>query len=208
VRRRSLVRTLAIGAALAACSACAPSGAPSVLDPKGLGARRIEGLWWLMFWISVAVFAVVVAFLAVAFLRGHSKQPRLSEARWGGPFVVVSGIVAPSLILAGVFVVSLNDMMELSTPPQEPGLTIDVIGHDWWWEARYEDGGAGTANEIHIPTGESVQLRTSSTASGCLNFRPKRTLSRAKLTTCGSRQMSRAATVASAQSFAACNMPT
>jgi cytochrome c oxidase subunit II len=159
VRRRSLVRTLAIGAALAACSACAPSGAPSVLDPKGLGARRIEGLWWLMFWISVAVFAVVVAFLAVAFLRGHSKQPRLSEARWGGPFVVVSGIVAPSLILAGVFVVSLNDMMELSTPPQEPGLTIDVIGHDWWWEARYEDGGAVTANEIHIPTGESVQLR-------------------------------------------------
>ena len=159
MRRRSLVRTIAIVAALTACGACAPSSAPSVLDPKGLGARRIEGLWWLMFWISVAVFAVVVAFLAVAFLRGHSKQPRLSEARWGGPFVVVSGIVAPSLILAGVFVVSLNDMMELSTPPQEPGLTIDVIGHDWWWEARYEDGGAVTANEIHIPTGEAVQLR-------------------------------------------------
>jgi cytochrome c oxidase subunit II len=149
---------MAIVVAIAAC-ACAPSGAPSVLDSKGFGARRIEGLWWLMFWISLVVFVVVVAFLAVACIRGYSKRSRVSEARWGGPFVVVSGIVAPSLILAGVFVVSLNDMMVLSTPPNQPGLTIDIIGHDWWWEARYDDGRAVTANEIHIPTGESVQLR-------------------------------------------------
>ena len=101
-------RTTTILAVLIATTACAPSSAPSVLDPKGFGARRIEGLWWLMFWISLAVFAVVVAFLAVAYVRGHRKQTQLSEARWGGPFVVVSVIVAPSLILAGVFVVSLS----------------------------------------------------------------------------------------------------
>ncbi|MDQ3662180.1 MAG: cytochrome c oxidase subunit II [Actinomycetota bacterium] len=152
-------RAAVILAVSVATIACAPSGAPSALDPKGSGARRIEGLWWLMFWISLAVFAVVVAFLVVAYVRGRREQTQPTEARWGGPFVVVSGIVAPSLILAGVFVVSLNDMMALSSPPQQPGLTIDVIGHDWWWEARYEESGAVTANEIHIPTGESIQLR-------------------------------------------------
>ncbi len=152
-------RAAVILAVSVATIACAPSGAPSALDPRGSGARRIEGLWWLMFWISLAVFAVVVAFLVVAYVRGRREQTQPTEARWGGPFVVVSGIVAPSLILAGVFVVSLNDMMALSSPPQQPGLTIDVIGHDWWWEARYEESGAVTANEIHIPTGESVQLR-------------------------------------------------
>jgi cytochrome c oxidase subunit II len=138
---------------------CAPSGAPSVLDPKGFGARRIEGLWWLMFWISVAVFVIVVALLVIACLKARSRQAQSTEVRWGNPFVVVSGIVVPSLILAGVFVVSLNDMMALSEPPSEAAMTIDIIGHDWWWEARYEDGDAVTANEIHIPVGEPVQLK-------------------------------------------------
>jgi cytochrome c oxidase subunit 2 len=44
-----------------------------------------------------------------------------------------------------------------------PRLTIEVTGHQWWWEARYLDGAAGdtftTANELHIPTGEPVRIR-------------------------------------------------
>jgi cytochrome c oxidase subunit 2 len=28
---------------------------------------------------------------------------------------------------------------------------VTVVGHQWWWEARYPDYGFVTANEIHIP---------------------------------------------------------
>jgi cytochrome c oxidase subunit 2 len=42
-------------------------------------------------------------------------------------------------------------------------LTIDVVGHQWWWEVTYEDPDpskrVGTANEIHVPVGEPVQLK-------------------------------------------------
>jgi cytochrome c oxidase subunit 2 len=140
---------------------CAPDGAPSVLDPRGLGARRIEGLWWLMFWISVVVFLVVLGFLVAAYFKSRRRQSRAGEARWGEPVVVIGGIVAPSLILAAVFVVSLRDMMALSAPPEETRLTIDVIGHDWWWEASYRNTEAVTANEIHIPVDVPVRLRLS-----------------------------------------------
>jgi cytochrome c oxidase subunit 2 len=34
-----------------------------------------------------------------------------------------------------------------------------VIGHQWWWEARYTNSGAVVANEIHIPVGKPVALR-------------------------------------------------
>jgi cytochrome c oxidase subunit 2 len=40
------------------------------------------------------------------------------------------------------------------------GLSIEVTGHQWWWEARYNDVDASnmfiTANEIHIPVGVPV----------------------------------------------------
>src|SRR5204862_359486 len=41
-------------------------------------------------------------------------------------------------------------------PPPKPDIV--VIGHQWWWEARYASG-AVTANEIHIPVGKPVALR-------------------------------------------------
>jgi cytochrome c oxidase subunit 2 len=115
-----------------------------------------------MLWISVAVFLVVLGFLVAAYAKGLSRKPASrSEVRWGEPLVIVGGIVAPGLILGAVFVVALRDMSALSEPPGEPGVTIEVVGHDWWWEARYP-GGAVTANEIHIPVGEPVQLELTS----------------------------------------------
>jgi cytochrome c oxidase subunit 2 len=43
----------------------------------------------------------------------------------------------------------------------EPGLEITVIGHDWWWEIKYPNG-AVTANEIHIPAGQRVNISMTS----------------------------------------------
>jgi cytochrome c oxidase subunit 2 len=147
----SLILALLVG--------CGQEGTPSVLDPHGPGARRIEGLWWLMLWISVAVFVVVLAFLVAAVVRARRKEAAPpARARWGEPFVVISGIVVPSLVLVAVFVVSLRDMAALSSPEEEPSLTLEVVGHDWWWEVVYPESGAVTANEIHIPVGEPVRL--------------------------------------------------
>jgi len=41
-------------------------------------------------------------------------------------------------------------------------LTVQVIGHQWWWEVRYPDSGAVTANEIHIPVRTPVRLEVRS----------------------------------------------
>lgn len=141
-------------------SACA--GAPSALDPRGEGSAVISRLWWLLLWIATAVFLVVLGFLLVAVMRGRRKDVNASkEVRWGEPFIVVSGVVVPAIILIFVFVVSLRDMASLSRSGEGARLTVDVISHDWWWEARYPNG-ASTANEIHIPAGEPVRLRLTS----------------------------------------------
>jgi cytochrome c oxidase subunit 2 len=57
-----------------------------------------------------------------------------------------------------VFVVMLHDMAALSAAGRDPTLTVEVTGHDWWWEVRYPDRHVTTANEIHILVGQPVRL--------------------------------------------------
>jgi cytochrome c oxidase subunit II len=113
-----------------------------------------------MFWISAVVFVVVVGMLAAGLWRRRSndEDPR-RPVKWGEPFILIAGVVIPAVVLVAVFLISLRDMSELSAPDEDAELTIDVVGHDWWWEATYEPSGAVTANEIHIPAGRPVRVR-------------------------------------------------
>jgi cytochrome c oxidase subunit 2 len=53
----------------------------------------------------------------------------------------------------------LRSHIALAYPPTPPALTIEVIGHMWWWEVRYPDHEVTTANEIYIPAGQPVNIR-------------------------------------------------
>jgi cytochrome c oxidase subunit II len=151
--RLSLVAALAVG--LPACT----SGSPSALHPRGPASQRIDGLWWFMFWIALGVFAVVVGMLLFGLLRRRRDEP--SDRGGGETAVILLGIVAPAIILTTVFIVSMRDLDALSAPINTKAMTVDVIGHDWWWEVRYPQQQVVTANEIHIPTGEPVLLHLS-----------------------------------------------
>jgi cytochrome c oxidase subunit II len=152
-RRRTATAVTVASLGLTACK-----GAPSTLEPSGPGAARIEGLWWLAFWVAAAVFAIVCGFLVVAVIRGRRTSAVRGRVPWGEPFVVVSGVVVPAVLLIGIYVVSLADTRALSRRGELARFEIAVTAHDWWWEASYPNG-AVTANEIHIPVGEPVRLR-------------------------------------------------
>jgi cytochrome c oxidase subunit 2 len=42
--------------------------------------------------------------------------------------------------------------------PRTTPMTIEVVGHQWFWEVRYPGTPAVTANEIHIPVGTRVNV--------------------------------------------------
>jgi cytochrome c oxidase subunit 2 len=122
----------------------------------GPGARTVLSLWWLMFWIAAAVVVIVIALLVYSLRRRAENDKPGSVPRWGGDFVVTVGFAIPAVILLVVYLVSLGSLRSLADTG-ETQLTVDVVGHMWWWEADYPDG-ATTANEIHIPVGEPVEL--------------------------------------------------
>jgi cytochrome c oxidase subunit 2 len=74
-----------------------------------------------------------------------------------GVILATGATVAILLIFFGV---DMSIGRTLSPIPSKRPLTIEVIGHQWWWEVTYADtspqGRVTTANEIHVPVGEPV----------------------------------------------------
>ncbi|MDG6110203.1 cytochrome c oxidase subunit II [Dactylosporangium aurantiacum] len=155
--RRSLRTLPVLAGALAGLAACS-NGPQSTLDASGFGARQVEGLWWLMFWISVCVFVEVMTLFGWALWRRRRETVRVR----GGDatrFVGILGVAIPLVILSVVYGTGLMTLDAIANPSRAAA-TVEVVGHQWWWEVRYPDRpGAVTANEVHIPVGEAVRVR-------------------------------------------------
>ena len=54
-------------------------------------------------------------------------------------------------------------LADTEPPHGKPAFTIEVTGHQWWWQVRYLSDQPSrtfnTANEIHIPVGEPVRVK-------------------------------------------------
>jgi cytochrome c oxidase subunit II len=162
-------------ASLSKAAGAATPPLQSVLSPAGIQAARIVHLWNLTLIVCSVVFAAVLVVLLVAIMRNrrsdHRTQPDLSSLAQPEQrtrrMVVVATLLSGAMLFGLVFADVLTDHA-LSTLPVDNALTIEVTGHQWWWEARYlngpgDDAGDFTvANELHIPVGRPVivKLRT------------------------------------------------
>jgi cytochrome c oxidase subunit II len=148
------------------CAGCA--GMQSALHPAGPQASHISHLWWLMFWVCAGVFFVVVGLFLYAVLhpRPQDQPATTPETERRTARVVIAAVVLSGLVLFALLLADfLTDraLAALSTP--QP-LKINVTGHQWWWEIRYEAAvpsqSVTTANELHLPVGQPVLLELTS----------------------------------------------
>lgn len=156
---RSLA-ALAAGALVLAVAGCG-GNRQSTLAPASHASRDIATLWWAMLGVAGVVAAVVLALLLVAVVRRHGER-RGGGDRRATMLVLLGGMVAPILVLAGLFAAVLRILPVTSAPAAgRSPLTIDVVGKQWFWVARYEGTSAVVANELHIPVGVRVRVRVS-----------------------------------------------
>jgi cytochrome c oxidase subunit 2 len=129
------------------------------MEPAGPAAERINTLWWIMLVVATAVFVGFVAFMLYAAWHPRTGE-RPDAERIGNRLVVLGGIIFPAVVVTALFFVTLGTLRALG-PPRDPArIVIDVTGKLWWWEVRYAGAPpAITANEIHIPAGEPVEVR-------------------------------------------------
>jgi cytochrome c oxidase subunit II len=136
---------------------------PTYLRTFGPIGDRLATLGWSLLIISSVVVLVVSVLVLVGVLRRGTRSFAPVERAGGGlRWIVIGGIVVPTMILVVVFVLTMVTQAAVASPATPPALTVRVTGHQWWWEVQYLDPApdriATTANEIHIPVGRPVRI--------------------------------------------------
>ena len=150
--------TTALAALLSGC------GRQSIVSPRSPQTGDIRTLWWVMLAVATLVFAGAVMMLALGWVRRRQEGlPFLTK--WdrepvAQTLVVIFGIGIPVVVLVVLFAASDVYLVDKTSPPSPAStqMTVQVIGHQWWWEIRYPGTSAVTANEIHIPTDTRVNV--------------------------------------------------
>lgn len=138
------------------------------LQAFGGKAETIALLTWALLALSIAVVAIIALLTAagVAIRRAALSAEETGREpvvrRSGGLSWITVGVALSTLALFGSMAWNAYTMAAINKPPREPALTLEVIGHQWWWQFRYKSDEPAqvfdTANEAHIPTGVPVRL--------------------------------------------------
>jgi cytochrome c oxidase subunit II len=138
------------------------STSPSYLHTFGYRGDLESRLGWVLLVIAMAVILIVAGLLVAALVRRRREAGDVMRTGGGVSWIIVGGIAIPAVILLGVLFFAMSTLAADTAPASKPALTVQVVGHRWWWEVRYPGTSPTdlfiTANEIHIPTGQPVRL--------------------------------------------------
>jgi cytochrome c oxidase subunit 2 len=126
-------------------------------DPVSPQATAIRDLFSTALLISAAIFFVVATLVGYCIVRFRARGTQEPPQIEGHTRLEIAWTVAPILILIFLLFRTAH-AMDVSDPPADRAPDLIIIGHQWWWEARYPSG-AIAANEIHIPTGKPLVVR-------------------------------------------------
>jgi cytochrome c oxidase subunit 2 len=142
------------------------------LRTRGPAANPIAHLGWGLIGVSLFVIAVIAISVFIGVMRGRPREPLdenghppVRRGANGMPWLYI-GVGTTVVFLIGCAVWTFIVLAETSAPPggDPPSITLDITGHQWWWEAQYHKKGQPkrtfvTANEFHIPVGQPVRIR-------------------------------------------------
>jgi len=142
-------------------TACSRDFPQTTLAPKGDLARIEDDIFYTTVKWATLVFVLVEGALVYAIFRFRGRPGDAEPDQIHGNTVVeIVWTVIPALILAVIAVPTVKAIFkENETPKGSDVLTVEVIGHQWWWEFRYPSLNLTTANELHVPVGRTVSLK-------------------------------------------------
>jgi len=137
----------------------------SALSPRSSDAETIADLWWLMVGLGAVAFAVFAVGLFTGLRRasaeGNDDRRRLGRQEptsVSRAWILGGGVALPTVLIAVVLVATVVALQDVAASDDEAEMSVEVIGHRFWWEVRYPDHGVVTANEVHIPAETEVEI--------------------------------------------------
>lgn len=134
----------------------------------GPAADPVTTLGWGLGIISLLVVVIITLLLLGGMFHKRPQtaldaagRPAVSQGADGLPWIYI-GVGLSTVVLFASAVWTFVTLAAVATPATKPALTLEVVGHQWWWEVNYLRGRKApaftTANEIHVPVGQPVRI--------------------------------------------------
>jgi cytochrome c oxidase subunit 2 len=128
------------------------------MNPVTDKGKDINWLFDLSFILSFIVMALVFSLLVYALFRFRGAGD--ASPREGNFKLEIFWTSVPALILVTLFVFTIRTMIEVDAEPDDGSdvVHVNVVGNQWWWAFEYPELGITTANELHLPVGQPIEL--------------------------------------------------
>lgn len=128
---------------------------PSIFNPHSGPAQMIEHLSFFVLQITAAIFVVVASLFVYVVVRFRQRDPADDSEPpqiYGSTQIELAWTVIPILIVVVLFLTTARILFAIQDQKMpESAVTVDVVGHQFWWEFHYGKDGFTTADELHVP---------------------------------------------------------
>ena len=165
-----LLMSLALSVLAAGCFIIDPSANQSTFEPLGpVAERQLTIFWWILIGGAV-VFVLVGAALIYALVKFRRRSEEETPIQvHGNTRLELLWTIIPAIVVMGFAIASINTLFYSAnvTKDSEKTITLEAIGHQWWFEFRYPspngpENEVVTANEVYIPVGIPVRINLES----------------------------------------------
>jgi cytochrome c oxidase subunit II len=111
------------------------------------------------------VFLVVSGLLVWSMIRYRRRGDELPTQVHGSTKLELTWTLIPTVIVLGLFGLTLQAQNKVTDPATRPAITVDVTAFQWSWRFAYEQsgaevvGGPGNVPELVVPVGQPVRIR-------------------------------------------------
>ncbi len=134
--------------------------------PEGVSSysARVDGLFYLILWITGIIFVVVELLLLFFLFRYRRREGRRALYTHGNNRLEVIWTIIPAVICVVLALLSRRSWAEIKQQMPKDAMEIEITGEQFAWNIRYAgpDGKLGTAddiitlNQLHFPVGRPV----------------------------------------------------
>ena len=167
-RSRHLITIIAVTALLAVLLGCSANNPQSTFDADGPVAQSQLDLFWIILAAGAIVFVLVEGAIIYSIIKFRRRsEDQIPPQVEGNSTVEFAWTAGPTALLLLVAIPTVITIFDNQVTPDKSALTVDVVGHQWWFEFRYPHPDDPTkvvsfANDLHIPVNEVINVHLES----------------------------------------------
>ena len=160
LRVRTLLLLLGVVVLTTSCGWSLWDNPMTTVRPRSDFGRWIDEIFMLISWTTLVIFILVEGGLLYACWRFRDRPGApIPKQIHGNTPLEISWTVAFAVVLLIIGIPTIRIVFRTQEAPAATALRVEVVGHQWWWEFRYPGLNVTTANEVHLPVGQTVAFQ-------------------------------------------------